>query len=230
MTRAARLGIFGGTFNPIHVGHLRAAEEVAEALELERVVFVPSAHPPHKAASADDPIAPAADRLAWVRAAVADNPRFEVDALEVERGGASFAVETLRAMGRRTAPDLPVFIMGHDAFVELGSWREPETLLQLAHFAVTTRPPVAKGSLREWLPAVFEDAVEIAPDGLSGCHRSAGTWIRVLEISLIDISSSDIRSRLRRGRSVRYLIPDRVVDAITQSGAYTGGKNVTNGR
>lgn len=230
MTRAARLGVFGGTFNPIHFGHLRAAEEVAEALDLERVVFVPSAHPPHKTASADDPIAPAADRLAWVRDAVADNPRFEVDALEVERGGSSFAVETLRAMGRRTAPDLPVFIMGHDAFVDLGSWREPGTLLRIAHFAVTTRPPVAKGSLREWLPAVFEDTVEVAPDGLSGRHRSAGTWIRVLEISLIDISSSDIRSRLRSGRSVRYLIPDRVIHAITQSGAYTGSKNVTNGR
>jgi nicotinate-nucleotide adenylyltransferase len=230
MTRAARVGIYGGTFNPIHVGHLRAAEEVAEALGLERVLFVPSAQPPHKSPGPDDPIAPAADRLAWVRAAVASNPRFEVDALEVERGGSSFAVDTLRDIAKRTAPERPVFIIGHDAFVDLGSWREPDALLRIANFAVTTRPPVARGSLREWLPGVFEDSVEIAPDGRSGRHRSAGTWIRLLEITLIDVSSSDIRSRLRKGRSVRYLIPDPVIEAIARSGAYSGGKDGTNGR
>ena len=220
MTRNPRVGIYGGTFNPIHVGHLRAAEEVAEVLELERVTFVPSAQPPHKRASDDDPIAPALARLAWVRAAVADNPRFDVDAIEVERGGSSFAIETLRDIGRKTAPTLPVFIIGHDAFIELGSWREPEKLLALAHFAVTTRPPVTRPSLSEWLPAIYRDSVEIAPDGRSGRHRTAGTWIRLIEISRLDISSSDIRARLRAGRSVRYLIPDGARAAITGSGAY----------
>jgi len=223
MTRAARVGIYGGTFNPIHIGHLRAAEEVAEALGLERVIFVPSAQPPHKRASAEDPIAPAAERLAWVRAAISGNPRFDVDNLEVERGGSSFAVETLRIIGRKTAPELPVFIIGHDAFVELGSWREPETLLTLANFAVTTRPPVAKGSLAEWLPSVYADAVAIAPDGLSGRHSTAGTWIRLVEISVLAVSSSDIRARLREGRSVRYLIPDAVSRAIATSGAFAPG-------
>jgi nicotinate-nucleotide adenylyltransferase len=220
MTRISRVGIYGGTFNPIHVAHLRAAEEVAEALDLERVVFVPSAQPPHKRASEDDPIAPAEERLAWVRAAVAGNPRFDVDALEVERGGCSFAVETLRVIGRKTAPELPVFIIGQDAFVELGSWREPQRLITLANFAVTTRPPAEKGSLAEWLPSVYEDAVEIAPDGLSGRHRAAGTWIRLVGLSALDISSSDIRARLREGRSVRYLVPDVVIEAMARSGAF----------
>ena len=220
MTQTSRVGIYGGTFNPIHIGHLRAAEEVAEALDLERVIFVPSAQPPHKRPSKDDPIAPAAERLAWVGTAVADNPRFEVDALEVERGGSSFAVETLRIIGRKTAPELPVFIIGHDAFVELGSWREPERLLTLANIAVTTRPPEAKGSLAEWLPRVYADSVEIAPDGLSGRHREAGTWIRLVEISLLDVSSSDIRARLREKRSVRYLIPDAVGEAVARSAAF----------
>jgi nicotinate-nucleotide adenylyltransferase len=229
MTRTARVGIYGGTFNPIHVGHLRAAEEVAEALDLERVIFVPSAQPPHKSASPEDPIAPAADRLAWVRAAVAGNPRFEVDALELERGGSSFAVDTLRDIAKRTAPELPVFIIGHDAFVDLGTWREPEALLRFAHFAVTTRPPVSRGSLRDWLPDVFTDSVEIAPDGRSGRHRSAGTWIRLLEITLIDVSSTKIRSRLRRGRSVRYLIPDPVIEGIARSGAYRRSRDGTHG-
>jgi nicotinate-nucleotide adenylyltransferase len=228
MTRLSGVGIFGGTFNPVHVGHLRAAEEVAEALNLERVLFVPSAMPPHKSASPEDPIAPARDRLAWVRAAVADNPRLGVDDLEVERGGPSFAAETLRALGRRTAPEKPIFIIGHDAFVEIATWREPESLLTLAHFAVTTRPPVARGSLAEWLPALFHDAVDFAPDGLSARHRTAGTWIRLIEISLLDVSSSKLRANLREGRSVRYLIPEVVVRSIEQSGAYAGARRQAN--
>jgi len=214
------VGVYGGTFNPIHVGHLRAAEEVADALGLERVIFVPSAEPPHKRARADDPIAPAALRLAWVREAIADNPRFEVDPLEIERGGASYAVDTLRIIGRRIAPELPVFIIGHDAFVELGSWREPETLLTLAHFAVTTRPPVSEGSLAQWLPEVLATHIEVAADGRSARHSKAGTWIRRVEISLLDVSSSNLRARLRDGRSVRDLIPDVVNKAIARSGAY----------
>jgi nicotinate-nucleotide adenylyltransferase len=220
MTRSGGVGIYGGTFNPIHIGHLRAAEEVADALDLDRVIFVPSAQPPHKRASSTDPIAPAAERLAWVRAAVADNPRFEVDPIEVERGGESFSVETLQMIGRRTAPALPVFIIGHDAFVELGSWREPERLLTLAHFAVTTRPPIASGSLAEWLPEILRDLVKIEPDGRSARHLTADTWIRLIEISLLDVSSSDIRARLRAGRSVRYLIPDCVDAAIARSNAF----------
>jgi nicotinate-nucleotide adenylyltransferase len=214
------LGIYGGTFNPIHVGHLRAAEEVAEALDLTTVLFVPSAEPPHKRTSAADPIAPAKERLAWVRAAVADNPRFDVDPIEVERGGPSFAVETLRAIGERIAPALPVFIIGCDAFVEIGSWREPEKLLALAHFAVTTRPPTSSGSLAEWLPSELHGLVEIAPDGRSAHHVTAETWIRMIEIPLLDVSSSDIRARLRAGRSVRYLIPECVIAAISGSNAF----------
>jgi len=225
MTRAARVGIYGGTFNPIHIGHLRAAEEVAEALDLERIVFVPSAQPPHKQASASDPIAPAADRLAWVRDAVADNPRFSVDSIEVDRGGASYAVDTLRCLGRQTDPERPVFIIGQDAFVEIGSWREPAQLLTLAHFAVTTRPPIASGSLADWIPKSLAPTIEIAADGRSARHRSADTWIRVLEISLLDVSSSDIRARIRAGRSVRYLIPDSVSEAIAHSNAFGPSAN-----
>ena len=201
MTRISRVGIYGGTFNPIHIAHLRAAEEVAEALDLERVIFVPSAQPPHKRASEDDPIAPAEERLAWVRAAVAGNPRFDVDAIEVERGGCSFAVETLRIIGRKTAPELPVFIIGQDAFVELGSWREPQRLITLANFAVTTRPPAEKGSLAEWLPSVYEDAVETAPDGLSGA--SARGSVRALSGSGRRDRSHGTKRGLRSGRDAR---------------------------
>jgi nicotinate-nucleotide adenylyltransferase len=216
----ARLGIFGGTFNPIHLGHLRAAEEVAEALDLARVIFVPSSQPPHKADDPDDPIAPAEARLAWVRAAVAGNSRFAVDPLEIDRAGPSYSVDTLRDVCARTPAEPPVFIIGQDAFVEVGDWREPEALFELAHFAVITRPPAAAGSLVDWLPKCVRDDVEIANDGLSGRHRSGRTWVRIVEITALDVSASEIRARLRAGRSVRYLLPESVAGLVEQSGVY----------
>jgi nicotinate-nucleotide adenylyltransferase len=223
MTRAKRIGIFGGTFNPIHHGHLRAAEEVREALDLERLVFVPSAQPPHKNDHADDPMAPAAERLRWTRAAVAGNGAFDVDALEVDRGGPSYSIDTVRALGATTAPELPVFVIGCDAFALLGTWLEPEALFELAHFAVMTRPPVTSGSLADWLPGCVADDVELAEDGLSGRHRRTTAWIRLVPISALDISSSDIRARIRNGRSIRYLVPEPVREAVLESGVYGGG-------
>jgi nicotinate-nucleotide adenylyltransferase len=216
----ARIGIFGGTFNPVHTGHLRAAEEVVGALRLERMIFVPSADPPHKLDVPGDPIAPAELRLKWVRLATRENPRFEVDPLEVERGGASYLVDTLRTIGERIAPEKPVFTIGQDAFVEIDSWREPKALFELAHFAVITRPPVALASLADWLPRCIRDIAEPDQSGVFAlCHR-AGTWIRLVEIPALDISSSDIRIRMRAGESVRYLIPPDVEEAIKKSGAY----------
>jgi nicotinate-nucleotide adenylyltransferase len=220
MSRAARVGIFGGTFNPIHLGHLRAAEEVLEALGLERMVFVPSGEPPHKTGSERDPIAPAELRLAWARAAIAGNPRFAVDALEVERGGTSYSVETLRTLGKQIAPDLPVFVLGVDAFAEVGTWREPEALFTLANFAVITRPGRAAEPASHWLPARVEGAFELSHDGRSARHRAAGTWARLLEIAALEISASEIRARLRSGRSVRYLLPETILEAVLQSRVY----------
>ena len=216
----ARIGIFGGTFNPVHIGHLRAAEEVVGALHLERMIFVPSADPPHKVDIPGDRIAPAGLRLKWVQLAIRDNPRFEVDELEVERGGASYSVDTLRTIGERIAPDKPVFTIGQDAFVEIDSWREPEALFDLAHFAVITRPPVALASLADWLPRCIRNVVEPDHSGVFALHHRAGTWIRLVEIPALDISSSDIRIRLRDGESVRYLLPPAVEEAIEKSGAY----------
>jgi nicotinate-nucleotide adenylyltransferase len=216
----ARLGIFGGTFNPIHLGHLRAAEEVAEALGIARVLFVPSSLPPHKTDDPDDPIAPAEARLAWVRAAIAGNSRFEVDSLEIDRAGPSYSVDTVREVCARITPEPPVFIIGQDAFVEVSDWREPEALFELAHFAVITRPPAGAGSLVDWLPKCVRDDVEIAEDGLSGRHRSGSTWVRIVEITALDISASEIRARLRAGRSVRYLLPESVAGLVEQSGVY----------
>ena len=213
------IGIFGGTFNPIHVGHLRAAEEVSEALALEQMLFVPSARPPHKHAG-DDTIAPVADRVAWVEAAVADNPRFRVDRLEIEREGPSYSVETVGALRERFGEGALVFVLGRDAFQELGTWREPERLLGLCDVTVMTRPPAPEGSLREWTPPELAGVLRFEPDGRSARHREAGTRVALLEITALDVSASDVRSRLRTGRSVRYLLPDAVREIIETSGAY----------
>jgi nicotinate-nucleotide adenylyltransferase len=215
------VGVFGGTFNPIHLGHLRAAEEVRDALGLERIVFVPSADPPLKRGG-PDALAPAGARLAWVELAIRGNPAFSVDALELERPGPSYTVDTLRELARRLAPSRPTFILGCDAFAELASWREPKTLLELAHFAVLTRPPVGTGSLADWIPPELAADLVLAPGGQEARHRSASTWLRRVPIAALDISSTDVRCRLREGRSVRYLLPDPVLDEVVRSGWYTG--------
>jgi nicotinate-nucleotide adenylyltransferase len=217
--KASGVGLFGGTFNPIHLGHLRAAEEVREALGLAKVIFVPSAEPPLKRGGAD-PIAPARLRLRWVERAIAGNPAFAVDALELERTGPSYTVDTLRSFGARLAPELPVFVIGSDAFAELAIWREPKALLALAHFAVLTRPPHGSGPLAAWIPAELAADLVLSPDGQKAHHRSAGSWLRRVPISALDISSTDVRRRLSEGRSVRYLLPEPVLDEVLQSGVY----------
>ena len=217
------IGLFGGTFNPIHLGHLRAAEEVRETLGLERIVFVPSADPPLKR-NGQGVMAPARERLAWVELAIRGHPAFSVDPLELERPGPSYTIDTLRVLAPRLAPLRPVFILGCDAFAELASWREPKALLELAHFAVLTRPPAERGSLAAWIPPELAADLVLSPDGQEARHRSAGTWLRRVPIAALDISSTDVRRRLSEGRSVRYLLPDPVLAAVVQSGVYARGQ------
>lgn len=217
----ARIGIYGGTFNPIHLGHLRAAEAVAHQLGLARVIFVPSGQPPHKHDNDPaDPIADADLRLDWVREAIADNPQFSLSRLEVEREGPSYLVDTLSAFCRDLAGERIVFLLGCDAFAELGSWREPRRLLTLADFAVITRPPESEGNLRDWLPDCVRDDVDLAPDGRVATHREAETRIELVEIRALDVSATDVRARIRSGESLRSLVPESVREAIEQSRAY----------
>ena len=217
---AGGVGVFGGTFNPIHTGHLRAAQEVMDQLNLSRVIFIPNARPPHKPSQQPGALAPAADRLAWTRLAVAQNPSFEVDPIEVERQGPSFAVDTLRTIHERITPLRPVFIIGRDAFVEIATWREPQTLFELANFAVMTRPPLGDDNLADWLPSTLQGEFEMSADGQSARHRYADTWIRGLQITPFDISSSEIRSQIGRGEAANEWVPAPVYDAILESGIY----------
>jgi nicotinate-nucleotide adenylyltransferase len=213
-----RIGVLGGTFNPIHLGHLRAAEEVAEALDLERVLLVPSAQPPHKS-RVDGPLAPGAQRLAWIEAACAGNPRLAPCDLEIARGGASYTVDTLRALVESGAAARPVFIIGSDAFAELGTWREPKQLFALADFAVMARPGTA-GHLCDWIPESLRGDFELAAGGDDARHRATGGSVRAVSIPALAISSSEVRERVRRGRSIRYLVPEAVRRDIEASGVY----------
>jgi nicotinate-nucleotide adenylyltransferase len=219
MSPGGGVGVLGGTFNPIHLGHLRVAEEVCEILGLARVVFVPCAEPPHKEGEREA-LAPASLRCEWTRRAIQDNPRFAVDPLETLRPGPSYSVDTLRSFGERLAPEKPIFLIGEDAFAEIETWREPGALFTLSHFAVVTRPPGRGRSLAEQLPASLAPHFDLDQDGESGRHRTARTWIRRIRVSALDISGTDIRRRIREGHSVRYLVPEAVRREVIESGIY----------
>lgn len=188
-----RLGVFGGTFDPPHVGHLVAAQDALTALRLERVLLVPAAVPPHKL---DRSLTPAATRLELLRAAVVGDPRFEIDDIELGRGGPSWTVDTLRAFRGRW-PEAQLFLLvGMDQFAEFASWREPDEIARLARIAVLSRAGAA------------------APSG--------GVAVAV-EVTRIDIASTEIRRRVAAGLPVRYLVPSAVEALIERYGLYRTG-------
>lgn len=220
-TSRRRIGLFGGTFNPIHLGHLRAAEEVREALKLEQIAFIPSRVPPHKQQDEIDPIASPAQRLDWVERAVSSYENFFVDRIEIEREGPSYLVDTLTAIrDRDPGAGAPVFIIGEDAFAEMGTWREPERIFTLADFAVMTRPPGRLSDLQEWIPEVARAAFEFDENGRKAWHNQAGTQIELVSITPIDISSSQVRRACREEHSIRFLVPESIREAIEKSGEY----------
>jgi nicotinate-nucleotide adenylyltransferase len=181
-----RIGIFGGTFDPPHVGHFLAASDAFEALSLDRVVFVPAAAQPLKSAIVASP----ADRLAMVQALIGDDPRFAVDPIEIERGGLSFTVETLRALHERWKSDASlalVLLLGADAAATLPQWREPGEVASLAEIVILKR---TKG---------FE-----APPVMG----------KVIDTRTVDVSSTEIRARVRAGQSIRGFVPEPVAAYI----------------
>jgi nicotinate-nucleotide adenylyltransferase len=212
-----KVGVFGGTFDPIHLGHLRVAEEVREALGLERVLFVPASIPPHKMQAA---VAPPPLRLEMVRRAVVGNPRFEVSGVELEREGPSYSIDTLRELRGGLGPrDRLWFILGEDAFRDIHTWHRFSELFSEVDLAVMRRPP---HGLRELAPpASLAGEFQALPSGFR--HRS-GREIRSVPVTLLDISSTRIREALAVGRSVRYLVPEPVLDLLTSARSAAGGK------
>jgi nicotinate-nucleotide adenylyltransferase len=195
---------------------LRSAEEVAEALALDRVLFVPAGAPPHKASSA---LAPARHRLAMVRRAIAGNPRFRVSAMELDRAGRTYSIDTVRALRARYPRAELFLIIGMDQFLELRTWKAYRDLVTLCHLAVTSRPGRPFESGLRALPVAVRREFCYLPKHDRLRHRT-GTEIIFLRISDLDISASAIRARLQRGGSVHYLVPPAVQRYIDDHGLY----------
>ena len=212
-----RLGLFGGTFNPIHLGHLRAAVEVREAFNIDRLLLIPSAHPPHKMA---DHVADAEDRLEMVRLAVQGEPSLEASDVELSRPGLSYTIETLRYFQDRFGPESDIhFIVGQDAFSEITTWKSYQALFVTAHFIVMTRPNSKLRSLEDFIHTRISAEYQYEPTSNRYSHPRWRT-IFCLDITHLDISATKIREWIGRGRSIRFLVPDAVQGFINKKGLY----------
>lgn len=192
-----RIGVLGGTFDPIHVGHLIIADRVREEAGLDEIWFMPALHPPHKE---DETVTDAGIRLELVKAAVRGVAGFRVSELEYELGGASYTIETATALSARYPEDRFFWIVGGDMVAYLPNFHRIEELVRLIGFIGVKRPG-------------YEDALADLPKGI----RDA---VMPVEVPLVDISSTDIRQRIRSGKSIRFLLPDAVADLIREKGLY----------
>jgi len=211
-----RIGLLGGTFDPVHLAHLRTALEVREALALERVDLVLAATPPHKPAGAQ---APLAHRRRMLELATAGAPHLAANFCELEREGPSYSVDTVRAVQGREPDALLTFIVGADAFAAIATWKDYATIFSLCDFCVISRP----GTPECKLPIAAENAFCYEQNRGVYVHRS-GRALRFLPVTALMISASDIRRRCAEGRSIRYLVPDVVADYIATHGLYATGR------
>jgi nicotinate-nucleotide adenylyltransferase len=194
-----RLGVMGGTFDPIHYGHLVTAEEALVQFDLDEVLFVPTGQPWMKE---HEKVSPAEDRYLMTVIATASNPRFRVSRMEVDRHGPTYAVETLRALRDELGDDVALFfITGADAVLEIFQWKQPQELFDLAHFIAATRPGFDI--------AAFEAHAETRHPGIT-----------VMNIPALAISSTDVRKRVQEGRPIRYLVPEGVNSYVQKAGLY----------
>lgn len=199
-----KVGILGGTFDPIHMGHLVVAEEAGTKLGLDEVLFVPAGQPCLKP---DRDITPATHRVEMVRRAIADNPQFKLSTLEVVRPGPSYTVETLMKLQEQLGSEASLFfLLGHDALAGLAQWKEPEKVAELCRLVVA--PRIGSRDLRRLqaeMPGLLDKIIQ-------------------LDMPIIGISSSDIRRRIGRGLSIRYLVPAQVDEYITEHGLYLAAR------
>lgn len=204
------IGIFGGTFDPIHFGHLRPSLELCELLEMEQVRFIPSFIPPHR----DIPTTAVQLRLEMVRQAIQSEPRFVLDDREISRGGASYMLDTLASL-RLDFPHHPLcLLVGMDAFLQLHHWYQWQKLLDYAHIVVSQRPESTFFEPSGWpeqVQQLYQQHEAAGRDDIRGFLQGK---IRFETVTQLSISASDIRSRLKNNQSVRYLVPDVVLNLI----------------
>ena len=212
-----RTAVFGGSFNPIHLGHLLLADEMLERLRLDRVVFVPAAAPPHKPAAL---LAPAEHRFAMVRLAVAGHAGFEVSDVELRRSGPSYTVDTLETLARNG--DELFLLVGSETFLDLLSWRLPRRLVELARLVVVPRT----GSAFDPESAAAQKVLrEIGAERfVSADEPITPAAVAIVRAVSLPISSSDLRARARAGRSLDYRVPEAVAAYIRRHGLYVGAE------
>jgi len=200
-----RIGIMGGTFNPIHNGHLIIAEDVREKARLDKVLFIPSGQPPHKPGCE---VAGAEHRFEMVRLAVGSNPHFEASRIEIDRNGLTYTINTLQELREDYGEETAIyFIIGADVVPELVTWKEYEKVFRLCEFIAVLRPGYGETEFNEAIHRVSKDK---------------GARIHPVPSRLVDISSTDIRERCREGRSIKYLVPESVEWYIYKKGLYKG--------
>jgi nicotinate-nucleotide adenylyltransferase len=208
------IGIFGGTFDPIHMGHLRVAEEIREIFSLENIYFVPGGIPPHKRRRRTTA---AEERLRMLKAAVKGNRFFRVSEIETKRSGPSYTIDTLKAFEKRF--DELYFLIGIDAFSQIDTWHLYQELFYHTNFVVMTRPSGKKQTIPEMLPVDVQREIKKSNDTM--CMHKSGKKIYLHDITQIDISSTKIKELLKRHRSIRYLVPASVEKIIAERGLYT---------
>lgn len=213
------MGVFGGTFDPVHYGHLRSAFEVLQALNFDEVRLMPCGTPPHRSST----VAPDALRLAMVRAATEGQAGFVVDDRELSRDGPSYSVDTLSAL-RREFPQRPIaLIIGMDAFLGLPKWHRWQEILRLAHIVVAHRP----GWRAPDIGPLGELLADRGTHRIGDLHRAKSGHIYILDVTQLEISSTEIRELVAAGRDPRFLMPDAVRDIIQQSGCYAPASSGT---
>ncbi len=206
MDKLKKIGVFGGTFNPIHIGHLVIAEAAREEYALEKIIFVPAFHPPHKSFD----IAPGVARMEMVSRAIADNPYFDISDVEMLRPGPSYTVETMRYFRKVFSRDTEFyFIVGMDTLLELPTWKYVDELICLCHFLAALRP--------QYQSDITEVMAYFGDIGKEKIHY--------LHTPQLEISATDLRHRFRTGRSVRYLMPKNVADWIEENKIYSEMEN-----
>ena len=216
-----RLGILGGTFDPIHYGHLRLAEEVGESLNLEHIYLIPAALPPHKGQMR---VSPFQHRLEMTRIASAESPLLKVLDLEARRQGFSYSIETLKIFHSMYKPDLDLhFVLGMDAFLEIETWKDFRNLFNYAHFVVIQRPGFPSDILESFLPTL---GVSFEKRGQGNRFAApSGYEVISMEATLMDISSTKIREKVAEGKSIRFLVPEAVRSYIVLNGLYRSHEN-----
>jgi nicotinate-nucleotide adenylyltransferase len=225
-----RIGLLGGSFNPVHNGHLTIASQTREALGLDQILFIPTSHPPHKQ---NGSLAPAQDRYEMVRLAIASDPSLAISDVEIRRSGKSYSIDTIRLLQQEHGSRTQLFfLIGLDAFLDFPSWREPLTLLKLCPFVVLSRPGLSFRSLSTMalLPPIPQSSLTDLDAGrISQFEVPLGTQrLTCLQLPPCAVSASDIRSRIRRGLPVANLLPPLVGSYILQHHLYQENRDRTN--